>query len=320
MLRRTLSARGLSECFEGIFLINLDRRPDRWAFFQDQFTRSISGDGGGGDASVAAALRLVERVPAVDGAGLDLDAVHRVGLLSRLGRRRLREPEGRRVWGMDLSPGAVGCALSHVKLWGRIAAHSRHSTNTNTTIGTQGEDVEGEPCFLVLEDDCVFPPPLPNGDGFEAQYRARLRSVPCDGWGLLYLSGLDTAGQCPALAVAAGVSRVPQFHRTTNAYVVTPSGARQLLARCVPFTYQIDTMMTMDVSAGESSLNSGGLVYVREPRCYTLMPPLILQSATVAGDIQGGEAARSPGERAAEEAERRRAAGWEDGQAKPLGG
>ena len=80
-----------------VYVINLDRAPERWA----EARRQLEGR-----------RRPFERVPAVDGAAFtcaELDAV------------RGRKPALFR-WLRDLSPAEVGCYLSHRRLWQRIAA------------------------------------------------------------------------------------------------------------------------------------------------------------------------------------------------------
>ena len=79
-----------------IYAINLDRAPERWA----ECRRWLEGG-----------RHPFERVPAVDGTGL--------------GDEELRSVTGVKPWGFrwvrDLSPGEVGCYLSHRRLWRRIA-------------------------------------------------------------------------------------------------------------------------------------------------------------------------------------------------------
>ncbi|KEG10109.1 putative glycosyl transferase-like protein [Trypanosoma grayi] len=177
---------------------------------------------------------------------------------------------------MDLNPAAVGCALSHALLWAAIAARRQR-------------------CVLVVEDDSMFPP------DFHQRYEERVGHVPRD-WELLYVSGLDTAGQAPLLRVAEGVSRVPQLHRTTNCYVVSHQGARRLLELCLPMTYQLDTMMTMHTIPDDKV----EVPHVTSPVCYTLQPPLVVQTTRMGSDIQTGNG-RDDDE---EEQARCRAAGW----------
>lgn len=234
-------------CFSTVYIINLRRRADRWTFMTEQLARA----GLGGEC--------VQRVEAVEGAAADVRALERHGVLSPLAAHRLLH-SAHPVWGMDLTPGAVGCALSHVRLWAAVAAAAAEPRALPA---------------LVLEDDARLPEDLC------ARYTALLPRVPPD-WQLLYLGGLDTAGQCGALRVASDVCRVPQFHRTTSAYAVTPAGAQRLLATCLPLTFQVDTMMTMRVEGAP-------VPHVRDPVCYTVQPPLVTQAEQLGTDIQSEE-------------------------------
>ncbi|EAN82572.1 putative glycosyl transferase-like protein [Trypanosoma cruzi] len=250
--------------FDAVYVINLNRRPDRWKFILRQLQRAGFREG------------EYERFTAVDGRAVDIQKAQACGLVSLLGILRLREEESRRIWGMDLNPAAVGCALSHVLLWATIAARRYHRV-------------------LVVEDDSLFP------HDFKKNYDERMRHVPQD-WELVYVSGLDTANQASQLRVAEGVSRVPQMHRTTNCYVVTHQGARRLLELCLPMTYQLDTMMTMHAVSDPQS----GVPHVTSPVCYTLQPPLVVQATRMGSDIQSSNG-RDEQE---EERARCRAAGW----------
>lgn len=278
---RLTEAAGLTFALERVFVINLDRRLDRWAAIQAVCA----------DAGITA--ERMERVPAVDGALIDVDAAHRCGFVSSLGLRRLREPPAHHIWGMDLNRAALGCALSHVHLWARIAALHAPTAAPKRS-------------YLILEDDATL---AGGGDSlsgvrtaahtshptapFLAQLETRMRCVPSD-WDLVYVGGLDTAAQCPMMTVADGVAHVPQYHRTTSAYLVTPNGARRLLALCLPLTFQVDTVMTMKVGYPQAGMSSGSAAaprtakvpYVLDPVCYTLQPPLMTQAAQLGSDIQ----------------------------------
>lgn len=277
--RLRMTSRPLS--LERVFAINLDRRPDRWAAIQAVCARA------------GLPAERTERVPAVEGSRLDVNAAHRCGFVSALGLRRLKEPPEHHIWGMDLNKAALGCALSHIHLWARIAALGKVS---NISAEAPAAALPKQ-CFLVLEDDSTLAdsddsgtdslaasPSLP----FLDQLQRRMNSVPPD-WELVYVSGLDTAKQCPHMQVAKGVARVPQYHRTTNAYLVTPQGARRLLATCVPLTFQLDTAMTMNVGYSPGVVGVAGaqtLPHVLDPVCYTLQPPLMQQAAQLGTDIQ----------------------------------
>ncbi|KAG5490233.1 hypothetical protein JKF63_00352 [Porcisia hertigi] len=277
-----LHAKSRPISLERIFVINLDRRPDRWAAIQTICARA------------GFPAERTERFPAVEGSCVDVDLAHRCGFVSALGLSRLKEPQEHHIWGMDLNKAALGCALSHIHLWARIAAlGSVSSVSAEATDGA----LPPKPCFLVLEDDSTFVDGDSSGSDslgasssipFLDQLQRRMSRVPRD-WELVYVSGLDTAQQCPQMSVAEGVAHVPQYHRTTNAYLVTPQGARRLLATCVPITFQLDTVMTMNVGypPGVShAKDMRTLPYVLDPVCYTLQPPLMRQSAQLGTDIQ----------------------------------
>ncbi|KAK7197917.1 glycosyl transferase-like protein [Novymonas esmeraldas] len=288
---RRLQRRAVDDviALEHIFVINLDRRPDRWAAVQAVC------------AGAGLPAARTERVSAVDGAGVDVVAAHRCGFVSALGLRRLQEPPRHHIWGMDLNKAALGCALSHIHLWARIAALG--SVADVSAGGSAAAPARPTRCCLVLEDDAALVPDTRgSGSGddgastsspasFLADLHGRLRHVPSD-WELLYVGGLDTAGQCPMMQVAPGVARVPQYHRTTSAYLLTPRGARRLLATSLPLTFQLDTAMTMNVGYPPSSSGGGTaggaatLPYVLDPVCYTLQPPLLQQAAELGTDIQ----------------------------------
>lgn len=238
--------------FDRVFVINLDSRPERWSFVANQLRA----------ASIP--LDRITRFPAVVGAQLDPHRLHDAGFVSRLGLLRLQERASHRVWGMDLNLGAMGCALSHIQIWARIAAQRFERV-------------------LVLEDDSVIPVDFLN------QYRDRMGQLTsaasqslASSWDLVYVGGLDTERVCSKVAVAPGVSLVPRMHRTTNAYVTHYAGVEALLRLCVPLTYQLDTQMTLRCVLHPET----AVPFVVAPRCLTMQPPLIVQTTSFPSDIQ----------------------------------
>ncbi|KPA81347.1 glycosyl transferase-like protein [Leptomonas pyrrhocoris] len=264
---------------KGVFVINLDRRPDRLVSISQVCTRA------------GLAPDLLTRVAAVDGSLVDVDACYDCGFVSRLGLMRLREPNTHHIWGMDLNRGALGCALSHIQLWSYIASLSKVGNIPASSLRCSSSPASTTPQegYLILEDDAELVESENNSaSSFLEELRRRMERVPSN-WELVYVGGLDTAGQCNSARVAQGVAHVPQYHRTTSAYLLSPQGARRLLATCVPLTFQLDTMMTMKVGlpAGPQSA-PGAVPYVLDPVSYTLQPPLMRQSAHLGTDIQQG--------------------------------
>merc|ERR1712232_343649 len=88
--------------FQDVYCINLDRRPERWEFMQAQFARL------GMDA---------KRFAAVDGRSVDVHKLAELGLITDLALQRYLLPDSMKLFGFDLTAGAVGCALSHLFIW-----------------------------------------------------------------------------------------------------------------------------------------------------------------------------------------------------------
>ncbi|CAE8618715.1 unnamed protein product, partial [Polarella glacialis] len=171
-------------------------------------------------------------------------------------------PDQQKLFGVDLTAGGIGCALSHMEIW-------RHVILNNP-------DADDGDYFLVIEDDCQFLP------GFsEAQLLARLSQVP-DDWQMVYLGGQDLMRRQGELEVGDGVRRLYRGFRETTAYLITVSGCKACLEVSVPMSWQIDTHL----SENEVELE-GGLSYTVKPRGYCLFPPLVEQErSTFKTDVQ----------------------------------
>lgn len=219
-----------------VYCINLDRRPERWDFMCEQL----------------AGLQMpARRWPGIDGRTLDVMALAAGGLVNAKALPRYFLPDEQKLFGVDLTAGGLGCALSHMQIWKDV-------------IERFPEEEGG--CFLVLEDDCRFLP------GFsEEVLRTRLAEVP-DDWEMVFLGGVDLMRRQAALEVVPGVRRLYRGFRETTAYLVTVAGCKACLEVSVPMSWQIDTHLTEN----EVELE-GGLSYTVKPRGYCLFPPLVEQ-------------------------------------------
>merc|ERR1719387_473766 len=164
------------------YCVNLDRRPERWSFVQQQL----------------ADLRLPAiRWSAVDGQSLDVPALAEHGIVAKNSLPRYFLPNEQKLFGVDLTAGGIGCALSHMQIWRDII--QKHG------------DASDESMFLVLEDDCKFLP------GFsEDALLARLAHIPRD-WQIIFLGGTDLMRKQQDLVVASGVRRLYRGFRETTA-------------------------------------------------------------------------------------------------------
>lgn len=210
----------------------------------------------------------VQRWPAFDGRRLDFEALEELvygGELSTEAVQRLFLPNQQKVFGMDLTPGAIGCALSHMQIWLDIMKHhgeGKYHGNERSQ-------------FLVVEDDCEFAP-----DFSDELVEARLAEVP-DDWQLVFLGGVDAMGLQPLLQISPGVRRVYNGSRETTAYVINVEGVREALRVCFPLCWQLDTMLTLNSRLCDPPLwvsEDMMLSYTVRPMSYILWPPLAVQN------------------------------------------
>lgn len=193
------------------FIINLDRDRARLAGVLDRYEAS----------GLRAAGIGVARFPAVDARQLG-DPVR---FVSPQAEAQLRETmaSGTRVYHHDLTPGAVGCFLSHVALLRRLVADPDHDA------------------YLVLEDDVRLP------DGLGARLRHVVRAAP-QGWDLLLLGvhwGVFEEVE------HAEFKRVKRFWGTF-AMLVSKEGAAKILREYerVGIDMQVDSMMSLMAMRG----------------------------------------------------------------------
>ena len=238
--------------FDAVYLINLDRRVDRLANARGQLER-------------IGLWSHTERVPAIDlgqpGTTLDtvLSKVAEHGCaLTALATKRLQLPPESKLFGMDLTPGAVGCALSHRAVWQKIV-------NRKDRVA------------LILEDDVEFSPKM------RSTFMDRWSRVPSD-WGLVYLGGLDllASGKPPRPFVADGVRYAFDGHRELTAYVVHADTARRCLELTRTMQWQVDTHICSIFRDSPEAQDR----FICDPMSYVLQPSLAIQLAKFGTDVQ----------------------------------
>ena len=144
--------------FDAVYWINLASRADRRSHMVDTVLKSSRLD----------TLHCLQRVEGIVGTSLNIETLYHQKVVSQHARDRfVNVPMSEKHYGMDLTPGALGCALSHMEVWRRIA-------DSPTPLR----------CALILEDDVEFSPKFPY------EIETRMASAP-HGWGMLYLGGVD---------------------------------------------------------------------------------------------------------------------------------
>lgn len=198
------------------YLINLERSADRLAAFQRTYAQT----------DLARVAPRLERAEAVDGSALSdaqLEALVAPAALAEM--RSAQARGGRRASHRELTPGAVGCYLSHENVWRRVAEGSK-------------------PYALVFEDDTALP-----ADTY-AQLQLQLRSgIPGD-WDVLLLSCLcrDSRGACSE----ALYHDITDFWRL-HAYAISRAGAAKILAELGSrrIEQQLDAELSAMASCGK---------------------------------------------------------------------
>jgi GR25 family glycosyltransferase involved in LPS biosynthesis len=196
--------------------ISLDRRPDRWTAFK---------------ATADAAGLPVQRVSAVDARSFG-DQIYEMPGLSLLTAHNIRERTRRSHYEID-APGAIGCSLSHFKVWKQLLSSSA-------------------PAIIVFEDDAELPLNL------KPQLQQVIAELPfaangSSGWDLVQFQlttyGKGVTGCSPREGLAA-----PWQHCTglmgTYGYMVSRRGAERLLSRAYPIEMHVDAYMAYMSSMG----------------------------------------------------------------------
>jgi len=185
-----------------VFLINLKRRPDRLQAFDKDYAVS--------DMSMG-----YELVEAVDGSKIDVDEQN----LTELAKAELKQLEttGYRSKHYQLTRGAIGCYLSHVKVWKEIVRR-------------------GSEISLVFEDDTTIP------HNIQSCIDEALTNPPSD-WDMILLG--VACHSCTGLRTRPGFMRVKKFW-LTHAYLIKKQAIEKLFKSdaLFPIAQQIDSLLS----------------------------------------------------------------------------
>jgi GR25 family glycosyltransferase involved in LPS biosynthesis len=224
----------LCRAFSMVRVINLLEREDRWEKFMHRLSRVLHRP----RRSQHPFLEQVQRLDAINGKQVvDATNLSDADILPSLEwdatvnaqwDHHIQPPMTKR-----LSPGEVGCAMSHVQLW-------------KMAVETLEKD---DDAILILEDDAVFYSPQKQhqqrrgSDGgnhcdksFDALFAQAWRELPKD-WDIWYLGFSDRGERIPVEGANSddGNSDLewfrPAYGFHTHAYAITKRGAERLLSR-----------------------------------------------------------------------------------------
>lgn len=180
--------------FDSVYYINLAKRPKKRKQIETQIKplKKLTGN--------------IIRFKAVDGTRLlDIDPQ----IVNFQGIEDLNNPN--KSFGLSLTKGAIGCAMSHKTIWEEVAETEKD-------------------LVLILEDDAVILP------GFTQKISDIISELP-DEWDILYLGSDQHTVEKYLSPHLAQPSRIYGLF----GYVINWQGAKRLLKQCFPLRYQIDT-------------------------------------------------------------------------------
>ena len=236
---------------EQVHLINLDRSTDRLAKFKERNSH----------------LENILRVPAIDGALVDREELVKDGTITE---------------DLSYTPGALGCALSHVGLWKKAASQNRVVT--------------------IFEDDVIC------SHNFLEESARIASSLPSDWdiiqWGYIFDSlflwldfGFAKANvrfydlrfsqdyqefQSENFSSAA-VRLVHSFG--TQAYSVSPKGARVLLERCLPLRKRHIPFPGTGIVNDDLGIDTAMCAAYGSMQAFICIPPLVIHDDEQTSDI-----------------------------------
>jgi GR25 family glycosyltransferase involved in LPS biosynthesis len=199
------------------YVINLDRSPHRWTSFRTQY-----------DASDLAIVPL-HRVAAVDGQGLPETQLRRALTTEALHHLRRAEATGHRQAHHEVTLGAVGCYLSHLRALELVSRQT-------------------QPIAVIFEDDTALP------SNAYALFRQALACAEHTPWDML-LMGCRCMQCNDDKRCSRQFGKLKRVHHfiLMHAYAVTPGSATKILRllRGRRISQQLDHEISCLAAAGE---------------------------------------------------------------------
>jgi GR25 family glycosyltransferase involved in LPS biosynthesis len=226
------------------YVINLDRSADRLARFRE----------------INDHLGSVRRFPAIDGAAADRQSLVRDGIF---------EADMLDLWRV----GAIGCGLSHLKLWeevmrsGRPALICEDDAIFHARFGALSEQLIGA---LGSDWDVVK-----WGWNYNAPFGFHIPGLPTIRW-IARAETVDMSLEVDEFRhyeVAPTIVRLRQSFGTV-AYSVSPAGAQKLREFCLPIRrMKISGVTSTPIGNGGIDVMMNG---VPEIRAFAALPPLVM--------------------------------------------
>ena len=160
------------------------------------------------------------------------------------------------------TPSAIGCALSHYKIW-KIIRDNKIS------------------CSLVLEDDIEL------DENFIQKYKSISKNFPSD-YDIIFI-GYSQASFPPNTKTTNSLIQIPTFVYGLFGYIITNKAANKLLTNIFPIAEQLDTAISKKMNllqVGDGQQRDRWQVYVVHPDHRLIFSEPSDTNSTFGTDIQ----------------------------------
>lgn len=190
----------INKYFDKIYYINLDRDEDRKDYIINLCKKYTT-----------LSNELI-RFPGIDGRTIDINTIDK-NIISDNARQDILSGN-QRIFGITLTYGSLGCALSHKKIWEECADSSKP--------------------YLIFEDDIII------DNTFDNKLIEILQYLSQEDYDICYLGCYEIPG-LKQTEINTVLCKPSGLVTGLYGYIVTPSGANKLLGNIFPLTYQIDS-------------------------------------------------------------------------------
>jgi glycosyl transferase family 25 len=195
----------MNDIFAKIYYVNLDEDSNKNKFFLDQIAKTCLKD-------------KCIRLSAINGKEIDINQIDN-NILTKHGRSSIIKKK-QKTFGISLTYGSLGCALSHKIIWEECAKDTKP--------------------YLVLEDDA-----MPSKE-FNTIFTSILNILPSINYDIFYL-GYNQIPGFKKTKVDDVISKPSGLITGTYGYIVSPNGANKLLS-VFPISKQIDSSISDNLS------------------------------------------------------------------------
>lgn len=191
--------------FKKIYVVNLAEDTNKLQFFTEQVNKTVL-------------KNKVETFTAVNGKEIDIDTINNQVITEHARNSIISQKQ--KVYGVSLTYGSLGCALSHKKIW----------EECSTSDGN----------FLVLEDDI-----MPHSD-FNNIFPLVCEKIKNISYDLCYIGYNEIPG-FKKIKLDSVISKPSGLITGTYGYIVSPQGANKLLS-VFPINKQIDSSISHNLN------------------------------------------------------------------------